>query len=39
MAHWGAVVPKTNKKSNQPEDGPLLEPKHVVERNNVRNTP
>jgi hypothetical protein len=27
------------KKSNQPEDGSQLEPKHVVERNNVRNTP
>jgi len=27
------------KKSNQPEDGSLLEPKHVAERNNVRNTP
>jgi hypothetical protein len=27
------------KKSNQPEDGSLLEPKNVVERNNVRNTP
>jgi hypothetical protein len=27
------------KESNQPEDGSLLEPKHVVERNNVRNTP
>jgi hypothetical protein len=24
------------KKSNQPEDGSYLEPKHVVERNNVR---
>jgi hypothetical protein len=24
------------KKSNQPEDGSLLEPKHVVERNNVK---
>ena len=27
------------KKSNQPEVGSLLEPKHVVERNNERNTP
>jgi len=27
------------KKSNQPEDGSQLEPKYVVERNNVRNTP
>ena len=26
------------KKSNQPEDGSKLEPKHVVERSNVRNT-
>ena len=26
------------KKSNQPEDGTQLEPKHVAERNNVRNT-
>ena len=25
-------------KSNQPEDGSLLQPKHVVERNNLRNT-
>jgi len=27
------------RKGNQPEDGSYLEPKHVVERNNVRNTP
>ena len=27
------------KKSNQPEDDSQLQPKHVVERNNVRNTP
>jgi len=27
------------KKSNQPEDSSNLESKHVVERNNVRNTP
>ena len=27
------------KKSNQLEDGSQLEPKHVVEWNNVRNTP
>ena len=27
-----------NKKSNQPEDGSQLVPKHVVERSNVRNT-
>ena len=27
------------KKSNQPQDGSQLQPKHVVERNNVRNTP
>jgi len=26
-------------KSDQAEDGLQLEPKHVVERNNVRNTP
>ena len=24
------------KKSNQPEDGSQLEPKHVVDRNNIR---
>jgi hypothetical protein len=28
-----------SKKSNKSEDGSLLEPKHVVERNSVRNTP
>jgi len=27
------------KKSNEPEDGSLLEPKHVTERDTVRNTP
>jgi len=26
------------KKSNQPEDGSYLEPKHVVEQSNIRNT-
>jgi hypothetical protein len=31
---------QTNKKRNQPEDGSQLEPKHVVERKNVKkNTP
>jgi len=27
------------KQSNQPENGSYLEPKHVIERNSVRNTP
>ena len=27
------------KKGNQPEDDSYLEPKHVVERSDVRNTP
>jgi hypothetical protein len=28
----------SKKKNNHPEDGSQLEPKHVVERNNVRKT-
>jgi len=31
--------PYLTKKSNQPEDDSQLELKHVVERNNIRNTP
>jgi hypothetical protein len=32
------VMNHLTKKNNQLEDGSQLEPKHVVERNNVRNT-
>jgi hypothetical protein len=35
----GNCVLYLTKKSNQPEDGSYLEPKYVVERNNVRDTP
>jgi len=40
LAHWGLLrqnkEKKKKRKINQPENDSKLEPKHVVERNNLR---